>query len=112
MGKRKSAGGLALLCGLVLSGPWLACDTDPAEDRWFPPRIEKPAYPYSGGPRILVDAGHFNTHTAEDRYQALATLARADGYRVQSSSVPFSADALARAPASFQSMKCQPARSE
>ncbi len=97
MGKRKSAGGLALLCGLVLSGPWLACDTDPAEDRWFPPRIEKPAYPYSGGPRILVDAGHFNTHTAEDRYQALAKLARADGYRVQSSSAPFSAEALARA---------------
>ncbi len=96
MGKRKSAVALALLCGLVLSGPWLACDTDPEEDRWFAPRIEKPAYPYSGGPRIVVDAGHFNTHTAEDRYQALAMLARADGYRVQSSSAPFTAKTLDR----------------
>jgi DNA-binding transcriptional LysR family regulator len=38
----------------VLSNSWLGCDTGPETDRWFVPRIEKPSYPYSGGPRILI----------------------------------------------------------
>ena len=97
MGNRKSARGLAVLCGLALLNPWLGCDTGPETDRWFVPRIEKPSYPYSGGPRILIDAGHFNTHTLEDRYQSLAALARADGYRAQSFSARFSSESLARA---------------
>jgi hypothetical protein len=45
---------------------------------------------------ILVDAAHFNTHTMEGRYQALAELARLDGYRVRSSSAPFSRNSLSR----------------
>jgi hypothetical protein len=84
---------LALLCGLCL-----ACEAEsPSEDLWYPPPIAKPRYPYDGGPLILIDAGHHNTHTLEGRYQALAKVARRDGYRVQASAAPFSRESLARA---------------
>jgi hypothetical protein len=84
---------LALLCGLCL-----ACEAEaPSEDLWYPPPVAKPSYPYDGGPLILIDAGHHNTHTLERRYPALAQVARRDGYRVQGSSAPFSRGSLARA---------------
>jgi hypothetical protein len=89
----KSALGLALVCGLCL-----ACEAEaPSEDLWLPPPIAKPSYPYDGGPLILIDAGHHNTHTLERRYKALAKLARLDGYRVQASALPFARGSLARA---------------
>ncbi|MHC4493774.1 MAG: hypothetical protein ACYTDU_19410, partial [Planctomycetota bacterium] len=77
---------------------WLACDAGPApEELWFPPPIAEPAFPYYGGPLILVDAAHFNTHTLERRYRPLAKVAQLDGYRVQSSTAPFSRMSLALA---------------
>lgn len=46
--------------------------------------FEYPAYAADSGPRVAIDAGHHNFHTASGRYQAFARLLRADGYRVQS----------------------------
>jgi hypothetical protein len=84
---------LAVACVLCL-----ACEAEaPSGESWRPPPIAKPTYPYEGGPLILIDAGHHNTHTLEHRYRALALVARSDGYRVQSSSARFSPGTLARA---------------
>lgn len=83
---------------LVLSALLLACDA-----RWesgeggFRLHVDRPAFPLARGPLVLVDGGHFNTHTLEGRYGALAEIARLDGYRVRSSSARFSRDSLARA---------------
>jgi hypothetical protein len=84
---------VALLCCLCL-----ACEAGgSSEADWSPPPVPHPSYPYDGGPLILIDAGHFNTHTMERRYRALAAVARLDGYRVASSTLPFSRAALGRA---------------
>jgi hypothetical protein len=63
---------------------------DPA----FTPRVEQPEYPAGRGPRIQIDAGHLNFHTAEGTYAAFASLLRLDGYRVTSSRELFTARML------------------
>jgi hypothetical protein len=43
-------------------------------------RIARPAF--HEGPTVLVDAGHYEVHTATTSYRPLARLLEADGYRV------------------------------
>lgn len=66
-------------------------------DMEFAPPIARPAYVAGQGPMVLVDAAHFNVHTADGGYTAFANLLRRDGYRVGSSTEPFSAGILDRA---------------
>lgn len=49
------------------------------------------------GPRLVIDGGHHNFHTVENRFAPLAALLRNDGYRVAGTKTPFSAAVLANA---------------
>ena len=53
-----------------------------------------PAFPRGAGPAILVDAGHHNFHTITGQFRAFATVARADGFRVESLDGPLTEGAL------------------
>jgi len=63
-------------------------------DTGFKPPIARPAYPRGNGPRVVVDGGHHNFHTATGRYLPFAELLRRDGYRVSGSTSPFTSDSL------------------
>ena len=54
------------------------------------------AFPAGAGPTILVDAGHHNFHTITGQFRAFATVARADGFRVESLDGPLTEAALSR----------------
>ena len=60
----------------------------------YKPPIPHPAYVHDQGPRVVVDAGHHNFHTADGRYKPFAGLLRRDGYRVTSSTASFTTDSL------------------
>jgi len=55
-----------------------------------------PSFEVGAGPRVCIDEGHFNFHTAEGRYRSFAELLRADGYVVGGYDGSFTRDALAR----------------
>ena len=78
-----------LLQASPVFGQQVSSDTD------FRPEITLPAYPAGEGPTVLIDQAHFNYHTADGRYSAFAELLRRDGYLVQGSDQPFSAETLA-----------------
>jgi hypothetical protein len=65
----------------------------PSYDRAFDSRVADPAYG-AGGPVVLFDEGHLNTHTTVEGYKPLADLLRSDGYAVQVSNGPLTAPAL------------------
>jgi len=45
-------------------------------------------------PRVVIDAAHFNVHTAEGGYKPFADLVTSDGCRVASNTKPFSSQSL------------------
>jgi hypothetical protein len=63
---------------------------DPA----FNPKVDRPTYA-DRHPRIYFDAGHWNIHTADGRYQPFSELMRNDGYEIVSGKGKFSQQALA-----------------
>jgi hypothetical protein len=76
---------LGVLCVSAIIG----CAGQKADDS-FDPHINHPAY--NGGstaPRVCIDAGHNNSHTADGLYRPFAKLLRADGYLVESLDVHF-----------------------
>lgn len=86
----------ALLLGAVL---WIgehAATAQQLVDPAFHPRVDHPRYAAGTGPRVFIDAAHLNFHTAEGGYAPFADLLRRDGYRVESSTAPFTAESLAR----------------
>jgi hypothetical protein len=89
---RRRAGLVAGLLALL----WLprAADAQQVADLAFAPAIAQPAFAPDAGPIVLLDEAHHNFHTASGRYEPFARLLRRDGYRVQASAVPFTADAL------------------
>lgn len=60
----------------------------------FNPPIDKPTYAPDTGPRVAVDSGHNNLHTADTGYRPFADLLRRDGYRVSAIAAPFTAGSL------------------
>ena len=62
----------------------------------FDPRVLEPAYPTDAPfrPRVLIDAGHFNTHTPSGSYRAFTELIRNDGYSVTVGTGSFESPAL------------------
>ncbi len=65
-------------------------------DTAFTPPIDQPAYDTGTGPRVFIDAAHFNFHTADGRYYTFAQLLRRDGYVVESNEVSFKKAVLDR----------------
>lgn len=53
-----------------------------------------PAFALGQGPRVCIDEGHHNFHTADGRYKAFAKLLRGDGYVVDGFAGGFSRDGL------------------
>jgi hypothetical protein len=69
---------------LIIAGVALlvACAPQRADED-FKPVISTPAFRNStASPRVCIDAGHNNSHTADGLYRPFATLLRSDGYRV------------------------------
>ncbi|WLI88469.1 hypothetical protein Q4S45_17300 [Massilia sp. R2A-15] len=64
-------------------------------DLSYRPPLTAPAYREDAGPRIAIDSGHYNFHTADGRYQPFAELLRRDGFRVGGSGAALSAQSLA-----------------
>src|SRR5262245_35984005 len=62
-------------------------------DPSFDTRVADPAYG-SGGPIVLFDEGHLNTHSASEAYRPLADLIRHDGYELRVSHAALTAQAL------------------
>jgi hypothetical protein len=84
--------GLALaLCGAVSA--WLLYDRERAYDPDFDAVVADPAY-RGGGPIVLYDEGHRNTHTASAGYRPLAELLRNDGYALRTWSQALTVAAL------------------
>jgi len=77
----KPALGIAAALALLNSSATMA---QQVPDLDYNPPIADPAYAPSEGPRIGIDEGHHNFHTAEGRYSAFARLLRRDGYVVES----------------------------
>lgn len=78
---------LLVVAFFVVGGPR---PYDPA----FDTRVAEPAY-RTGGPVVLYDEGHLNTHEASGGYKPLADLLRHDGYVVRVTKEPLSAPSLA-----------------
>jgi hypothetical protein len=65
-----------------------------AYDPAFDTKVANPTYK-TGGPVVLYDEGHLNTHSASGAYKPLAGLIRSDGYELRVSRQVFSLQALA-----------------
>ncbi|HET6347839.1 MAG TPA: DUF4350 domain-containing protein [Candidatus Krumholzibacteria bacterium] len=63
------------------------------EDRGWPIRISHVTYTHTH-PRVVIDRGHHNAHTARGKYYPFATLLRMDGCKVKSGHRSFSAGSL------------------
>ena len=57
---------------------WPAQDADAS----FWPRVEAPAFTDRQWPRLVIDEGHANVHTAGGRYRPFKRLMERDGFRV------------------------------
>lgn len=82
------------MCRLAFTGLLLATmvgslSGQQVPDTAFAPPIPHPAYPPASGPRVGIDEGHANFHTAGGRFLAFARLLTRDGYRVTRVTTPF-----------------------
>lgn len=84
----------ALLVALTWPGVGTA---QQVADTAFAPPIPRPAFAVGEGPLLLIDEAHHNFHTSTGRYLPFAALARRDGFRVQGSATPFTAESLREA---------------
>ncbi len=91
--------GLALIVLLAggLGFAWWYDHVGQQSDPTFDTRVKSPAYQVGVGslhPRVVMDEGHRNFHTASGRYKPFAELLRSDGYTVSSTERPFTAETL------------------
>lgn len=70
--------GLAVGIGAIVWSWWPVQDVDAS----FRPNVGAPAFGEQRRPRIAIDEGHSNFHTANGRYRPFARLAEGDGFRV------------------------------
>lgn len=88
-------------CAAALSGIALALATwgaapvraQQVADTTFDTRVTRPAH-VARHPRVVVDEGHHNFHTAGGRYRAFAELMASDGCAVEPGTTPFTAESL------------------
>jgi len=91
--------GLTVVLILGLGFVWWYDHVGQRADPSFDAHVSSPAYPVAGKshPRVLMDEGHRNFHTAAGRYKAFADLLTSDGYIVAANKGTFSATALEQA---------------
>lgn len=63
---------------------------------FYDPPIEAPAFASGSGPLVVIDQAHNNFHTAGGRFRPFADVLRRDGYRVDSLTTRFTAEAFRR----------------
>jgi hypothetical protein len=68
---------------LLLCIPFVAGSQQQEADDEFTPVIDNPLYQSGKGPLILVDGGHHNFHTLDDKFAPFAKVAEIDGFRVR-----------------------------
>ena len=73
-----------LLTFLLISFSGCAQQQEP--DNEFVPEIGSPLYKTGEGPILLIDGGHYNFHTLEDKFAPFGKIASMDGFKVRSSS--------------------------
>jgi hypothetical protein len=91
---------LMLLLGAIVSVAWWYDRVGQQPDPAFDAHVMSPAYPGGSGrpqPRVLIDEGHHNFHTASGRYKPFAELLRSDGYAVSSIKQLFTPQTLKQA---------------
>jgi hypothetical protein len=81
-----------VLLGLLACASFIA---SPADAQQFNPQVRQPAFPSGIGPRVLIDAGHFNESRAQ--LAPLVELLGNDGFRVSFHESAWTATALAQA---------------
>jgi hypothetical protein len=82
--------GLAAGVAALVWSWWPVQDADAS----FRPQIGAPAFGDARRPRIAIDEGHSNFHTADGRYRPFARLMERDGFRVIASPGQITPEAL------------------
>ena len=82
-----------ILLAVLLSCGLSAFAQQQMADPNFQATVADPAY-RANGPKVVIDAGHNNVHTAAGGYKPFADLMTSDGYVIESNSAPFQASAL------------------
>ncbi|MDQ6885952.1 MAG: hypothetical protein M3068_01525 [Gemmatimonadota bacterium] len=88
------AAGLIVLSLGMLAGRWFLLNWQ-AVDESYDPAVPRPAF-LGRHPVLAIDAAHHNMHRADWLYRPFATLARRDGFQLESNSHPFTPASLAR----------------
>jgi hypothetical protein len=78
---------------LAVVGVLLLSSRERPYDPSFDARVAEPTY-RGGGPSVLYDQAHHNTHTIDGAYKPLADLIRSDGYNLRVARQPISVQAL------------------
>ena len=92
--KRNTGARVVLL--VILALPLVSCHAHKRlSDSLFEPRVDHPAFAAGAGPRVVIDEGHCNYHTADGLFRPFADLLRRDGFVVEPLKSRFTAEALA-----------------
>ena len=81
----------SLIAFLALSLPAAA---QQVPDTAFRAEIARPAYAKGTGSVVMIDAGHNNFHTLDNRYRSFGNVLEGDGYRMASGDGPATAESL------------------
>src|SRR5262245_12130247 len=78
---------------VIVGAALLLLKGDSSYDRSYDTRVANPAYP-AGGPVVLYDEGHRNSHSTTTGYKPFADLIRSHGYTPKTVNCGFTSDAL------------------
>lgn len=93
LGRMGTTAAVAVVIVGIVAGVLVLLDRQRPYDPDFDARVIDPAY-RTGGPIVLYDEGHRNTHTMNGGYKPLADLIRSDGYELRGTRDPLSVAAL------------------
>lgn len=79
---------------VILMLPLVSFAQQQEVDNDYTPAIDKPLYAAGQGPVLLIDGGHNNFHTLDDKFAPFGKVATADGFKVRASSGAINTDAL------------------
>lgn len=87
-----------ILCvGISMILPMAGCAQQQQVDSDYLPAITKPLYDRDKGPLLLVDAGHHNFHTLDDKFAPFGHVAEMNGFVVKPLESGFTSEKLSGA---------------
>lgn len=86
----------AVILSLFSIIPFTGCAQQEV-DRDFIPHISHPLFEPGKGPVLLVDGGHHNFHTLEDKFSPFGKIAEMNGFQVQGTSTGINRELLKNA---------------